>query len=122
MTVFLLLVACATEHKQTVTTSIIGGGGTDTTFYAMVLQETYDQATYPYSNFEAPDSTLVSSTKTLLRCEIAKQGDIEETSCSPALTPQQAADAVKGWITFDTVPSPATESTAPTTSEKKETQ
>ena len=100
MTLILLLVACVAEHKQTVTTSIIEGGGTDTTFYAMVLQETYDQATYPYSNFEAPDSTLVSRTKTLLRCEIAKQGDIEETSCSPALTAKQAEDAMKGSVSF----------------------
>lgn len=125
MTLILLLIACATEHKQTVTTSIIGGGGTDTTFYALVLQETYDETTHPYAGpvyGGSADVELVGSTKMLLRCEVAHDGLNTETRCGPALTAKQAAAASNGWISFDGVPSSAAVSTPPTASGKKESR
>jgi hypothetical protein len=98
MTVFLLLVACATEHKQTVTTSIIEGGGTASTFYVLVSEQTYDTASWPGGSI----TSLVSDDATLVRCDVTAVDHRRQTSCDAAITLDQASDAAHRPISFTT--------------------
>lgn len=99
MTLLLLALGCTPWHEERTTTSLVSGGGTASTFYVLVSEQTYDKTSWPggYSSMQ-----LVDDDATLVRCDVSVVTQERKTSCGAAITLGQASDAAHRPISFTT--------------------
>ena len=98
MTLILLALGCTLWHEEITTTSLVGGGGTASTFYVLVSEQTYDKTSWDGGS----DTRLVSVDATLVRCDVTAVDQERKTSCGAAITLDQASDAAHRPISFTT--------------------